>query len=453
MSQVENKWRPLVIGLVLVLLLSSAFFGVSSSTTIPAQQGDQIKFHTAVSGNGTSTATTKSWSAIANETMVVSATIGLSTLPPNISVSSVTDLLGDTFTRRIQQFGVANSLDANAIEIWTGTVKASLTNAVTVTWNVSSIVNAYTAQVATYTGVGGVGNTNSTTSASGISVFTPLTLINRASGSWVIGASNVVNPSCPPSKISSGPGFIQRIETCDILLGSGANEAEISDNATALRNLLKTIYSPVNSGTGSQTDQAIMELMPVDAEPLTPDFNTFCSPLQGSSVNCLNFAGKTSGANVAANIVVGTTYCTGITTVALVMGGAHNLQALAQYAGQSRNDTGAIILIEVIISTTAPPTTFGSCSTPVASTVFGVGKIFFATSGATLTQFGLNEYATAVNSICVTPTPPCNTASTVYASIDILPQSVGAGNLGSTIQYAQWGSGLQSSSLSMIEIK
>lgn len=457
MSQTENPLdaRTLPFAVILAGIIILGGFGAiqtaggplpnSCTSTNGFCPSGPIAYVLSVSGNntGVGAVTTSSWVAVTNQSMIVVGAVGASTVVHTM-ISNLTDTLGDTFSRKlIQQY--VPGLDGNNIEIWFGQTKAAGLNSLTATWNFTDGLGTQILQANVYTGVSGTGATNST-STSGTSAT--LTLKTIKNGSWIFGAVNLVNPVCPPPNIGTSSGFIRRIDTCQVIAGAGENEAESSDNATVLRNTFTLTYAP--GGVGTQNDYAVIELTATDSEPLTPDFTTFCGPLQGTTVRCLNFAGKTSGGNTLANIVVGTNYCTGITTTGLTIATGHNLQVLAQYAGQSRNDTGAIILVEIIISTTVPPTTFGACT---VGTIFGIGKIVFTTMGATLTQFGLNEYATAVNGVCISPTIPCNSAGTVYASLDIVPQSVGVGNPGSTILYAQWGSGTTSSSLSMFEIK
>lgn len=440
-----DQSRIMVIGLVLILLASS--FGMAIATgpttattslcTASNQLCGPIKFITSVFGNATSTntVTTSAWSALGNQSMVVVASVGGSLTASN--VSSVSDLQNDRFTRFLQQQNVA-ATGFPDLEVWFGQTSLTSINQVTINWNATENVLG---QVIVYQGVSGLGVKNSTFQ-NGAQAGTPsLTIKTSQSGSWIGGVLSLSAPNLCTGSMGSSPQFIDRNDGC-ASTGCGFDcypvTTSVADNSTALRNTVKLAYAPTQDASGTDLRVAEFTILPVDVEPNMPDFGTFCT-ISNTPCTYMNFAGRTSGANTLQNIVVGTSYCTGITTSALTITVAHLVQGLTEYSGQSRNDTGAILLVQVYYSTNVPSTSFGSGLCASGGLIAGLGKVTFTTSGATVTAYGLNEYATSINTILN------ENAGTFYAWIEITPQSVGSGNLGSTIQYAQWGASGHSS--------
>jgi len=321
-------------------------------------------------------------------------------------------------------------------------------------------------QVQLYQNVASVGQSNGQSNNCSISCpqSPSLSIVTAKSGVWILGSiatQSIPNtPSttpCPSQVATESSRFVTRSKGCSTPDGTDGVETWVSDNATSLRNGITVTYQPSLVSINIPFSQVEIELIPVDLEPQNQfiDTTTLCNTT-GDTCH-INFANKISGINTAQNIVVGTSYCTGITTSIMTISSASNVQVFGDYAGQSRNDTGAQIMVQIYVSANAPSTSFGSGLCATGGVIISVQKIVFITSGATLTTYGINEYAEASVGVCLLGNTPCNAAGTIYAWIEITPQSVGniisgVSNLGSTIQYAQWGA-IAHSSISMIQIK
>lgn len=419
---------------------------------------DNIQFQNSTSSNSANSfLTSTSWLAGQNQTMIVVASSQNSFFPPRTRVSSVTDSIGDSFNLVIQvQANSALVSEPTDLEIWSGVVKTQLTNAVTVTWNGTN-ANSNMVQVVVYDNVASIGSSVSTTficPCSGSSAS--LSLTTSKSGEWIFGAIAVQSipgtpqtTPCPGQVGSDSSGFVTRNKGCSTPGGTDGVETWVSDNNTSIRNSVTVTYNPQPISSAFGVDVEI-ELFPVDLEPNQQSLNTSTLCFTTGDTCHVNMVIKSTGANVATNVVVGTAYCTGITTPALTTTKTTNLRISGQYGAQSRNDTGAVLLFQLEISTSAPSTTFGSGQCASGNTIVSAGKITFDTSGTTLTLYGLNEYfGSSIGQFGMG-------AGSYYAWIEITPQSVGnvntgVANLGSTIQFAQWGIGA-SSSIDLLEI-
>lgn len=217
--------------------------------------------------------------------MIVVPSVGASFFPSQ--VSTVKDTLGDTFTRQILQFYAVGSPDFNELEVWTGrTSTVGVTNTVTVTWN-TTLNPVLLVQVSTYVGISSLGVKTSV--AGLISTGNTITIKTIRSGSWIFGASSIGVGIPPCNTIVTSPSFIRRIDGC-AQNGSLGVETELSDNATAIRNAFSLPYAPTwtISGGSAFFEQAVLELVPFDSEPLNPDFTTFCTTTNGNCCTASN---------------------------------------------------------------------------------------------------------------------------------------------------------------------
>jgi hypothetical protein len=414
----------LLIALIIVGDIVSGAIGSSAPSPVSGACSSKnglcgpIQFDQSIATNSSSSQTSLTsakFTVSVNETIIIITHSSLS----SGNVTTITDSLGNSYTFRIKE---GTSLSEGWLEIWTAKSVTSGTDAVTVTWNIQDFV-AF--MIDSYKNVADVRSFVGTTNQLALTASLTTTVTVPVSGSWVFGAggsNNVGNPNplCPT--LSLGSNFVQRgMPICGGPPSSGQPTIMTGDNATALPNNLDVSFTFSNSGTVTALDTVEFILLPIDTEP-------FLIPLNVANM------GPLSG-NLLRNIVVGTTYCTGQTTLKLTTLTSHKLQLTATYAGQSRNDTGAVMRVDILVGPNAPSTTFASGNCATGGTTVATGKIYFATSGATLTAFGLNEYAVTVSGV----TFSTQITGTYYGWVQITPQSVGAGNLGSTIQYAQWG--------------
>jgi len=453
--------RVFAAGLIILLLPLGVYLGTASAgggtiaTACTATNGfcvnPNISFVGGVTQNQTlvdaGSLTTPTWTPepLHNETlMVVASTSGSFAAS---QVSSVTDLHGDVFTKQIRIALPAGSVEPGSdLELWS-TVDSSVIslNSVTVNWNES--VNAHLLQVERYQNVASFGVQASQESTSNLNVTMALTITTTVSGSWVFGSATTlsipVDPvSTPcPGLILNSPLFVLRNDGCSTPGVTDGTETQVADNATTLRNALPILYSPKFAAAQPFALDLEIEMIPIDVEPLqqTIDTSTLCAKT-GDTCH-VNGASRASGINTNQNLLLNTVYCTGITTSALTTTSTSLVFGESSYAAQSRNVTGAILLVELKLGTSAPSTSFGSgvCTASGTIVILSLGKIFLATSGLTNTAYGLNEYATAiVGSVS-------RVAATYYGWIEITWQGCSPACAGSTLQFAQWGANQHSS--------
>lgn len=428
-EQISKKWMPLTIGLVLILLISTLQLTTAGGPTVAPNtctSGNTfcgpIAYVLSVSGNNTglATVTTSSWSAVANQSIVIVAAVGLSTVVHTM-VSNITDTLGDSFSRRLIQQYAPGSLDGNNIEIWFGQTRSTGTDALTAKWNFTDGLGTQILQANIYNGVTGTGAANSTST---LGAQASLTIQLQKSGSWVFGAMNIVNPLCPPPVITTSPGFVRRIDTCQTIGGITVNEAESSDNATSLRNTFKLTYTP--GGTGTQQDYALIELVPSDLEPLTPDFSNLCTVTPTNCPLHLNTVSLNSNPNALGKaLALNTAYCTGINTKALTTT-TGTIFVWSAYSADDLNTTSAKIFLQLYVSTNVPSNTFGVGLCATGGSIVATGTIQFPLTGAlSLT----NTFSTALNGVdTISGTAPA--AATYYGWLEVTAQGFAAGSLG-----------------------
>lgn len=389
--------------------------------------------------------TTPVWTPIQNETlMVVASTSGSFAAS---QVSSVTDTHGDVFTKIIRVALPPGGVEPGSdLEVWSGTDGSTFVpNAVTVNWNESS--NAHLVQVVRYQDVASFGVTASRIGPPLLD--TTISVTASKSGSWLFGTITVlaipadpVSTPCPGDVVSDSLRFITRNEACSVPGSTDGTETWVSDNATAVRNGITVPYAPnISAGNAVFFLDAEIEMIPVDVEPQS-DTNIYCQTTGDSCHN--NAVTKTSGINTLQTLLLGTTYCTGITTTALTTTKTAILFGSSTYSGQSRNVTGAIMLVTFKVGTNAPTTSFGSGVCASGGLIFATTKIMYQTSGLTTTAYGLNEYAqTILGSFS-------QNAGTYYAWDEIAWQGCNPACAGSTMLFAQWGAA-QHSSIQMNE--
>jgi hypothetical protein len=440
-NRVYRRIVPVTIILMLCfgLIYSGSGGGITANTctTINNLCNDQISFHASAIGNstaGSNLLTSTSWTAIQNETMVV-----LMTSLSGDTVTSITDSASDSFTRRYHATQLC--LPCMVFDIWTGRFAGSTgqSNSVTMQFNNASDSSQELFFVGTYLNVKALGNTNGT---SGNAPSGSFLITTSQSGSWIVGGmfgtGQAGNSTCPGE--TPGPGLIKRVSGCGIQESPGIGiNGDLKDNATALPN--NHIFSFAdswdnNGGAGVGFMMGGIELLPVDREPNSPNFNNFCTTTNGLCVTspyALNYAGTSTRPNSGTvALASGTAYCTGITTAALTTTGTHTIQVWVNYGGFNRNVTsvlgGPSFLIQVYISTTAPSTTFGAglCSASGNGQV-ATGTLEFPTSGGIVAA---NAYSMGINGV-----GPASAANTWYGFIEVTPLNfpVGTGHM----QYNQ----------------
>lgn len=425
----KRKNRLTLYGLVLLEVVAISFIIPSSSSTgeVPPNACaitfcGQIKYITSVSGNnsGLGVVTTSVYSALANQSMVVVGAVGASTIVHTM-ISNITDSLGDTFTRSVIQQFAPGSLDGNNIEIWFGQTRVSGFNSITAKWNFTDGLGTQILQANIYNGVSGTGAINSTST---LGAASSLTLKTAKSGSWIFGAVNFVLPLCPPPVIGTSPSFIRRIDTCQGLNAVSVNEAESSDNATSLRNTFKLTYSP--TGTSTQNDYAVVELVANDAEPLNPDFANLCTVTPTNCPLHLNSVSLNSNPNALGKaLALNTAYCTGINTKPLTTT-TGTIFLWSAYSADDLNTTSAKIFIQLYVSTNVPSNTFGVGLCATGGNIVATGTIQFPLTGAlSLT----NTFSTALNGVdTISGTAPA--ANTYYGWMEVTAQGFVSGSLG-----------------------
>lgn len=404
---------------------------------------DQISFDSSAVGNSSAFSPTQ----IATLSNAIQGEMIVAVLASQSLVGgvSVTDSLSDVFTPALT---VRSSPDAN-LEIWTGFAGGTMPISVTATWNQT---NPTLLMVASYKNAVGIGNKNFSQGA-GITTSS-FNITTTKNGSWIMGGAAVF-PAVVVTRcqaITPGTGLVQRTNSCTGIGGAVQMWGDIEDNATVLRNQFIFTYSSSWVSTAGPPDAVLgaVELLPKDQEAQNPNFNNFCTTTNGLCITtqyALNLAPKNTAANALNQVLtLNQVYCTGITTVGLVLSGAHSVEMWGSYGAVSLNQTGAKLLIQFKIGVTAPSTTFASGVCAAGGQVEGTASIYFAISGS---LSATNAFSTAVNGFCSNTGSPCNTAQTVYGWFEITPQNfVGHISFDQVVNQAY-----STASIGMLEIK
>lgn len=385
--------------------------------------------------NGISSLTSSSFQITQNETMVIATHSSLG----GANVTSITDTIGNAFTRAIR---VGTSISEGWMDVWSSTPsKTTATDIVTVNWSVADIVMA---EISIYKNVAGIGNSTAATGQSSpFQTSLSTTLVNLKSGAWFLGVAGTNAATKCLKNLTPNSPFVTRVDSCSGSFSTTDVSMFMSDNATTLRNHTSIFFNATSTIGAISIDVEEVELLPTDLEPLQfsicNNYSTSCICNTTGDTCHLNTVTKSTGANVLTNIVLGTTYCTGITTAALTTTKSSTLELLADYYAQSRNTTGAVILLEFFVTTTAPPTTFGSC-TPTG-TEYAIGKILFSTSGTTLTTNGANVYTGTIFGDTSAPLAAAIYYGNIVIVLQVCPSPCGVSG---TISFAQWGSTVNS---------
>lgn len=435
-----RKKRISLYGIILLEVVAINFILPSSQSTgeIPTSGictpsnslCSNIKFDTFVFGNSTLIDVTQLQSQphqiVANESIVVVASGELN----SVKVSSVTDTANDIFTRNVY----TQSASTTELEIWTTVTSKSITNIITVTWNVTN--NAIFG-ASYYFNVRAIGNS---TSSNGISSPSTITLETIQSGSWITGGFAVSNP-CSRFTVTLG---VNRGQSCQSIVNDNALVS--LDNSTTLPN--NTFSTLQASYTGlSQFQGGAVELIASDIEPKNPNFNNFCTTTNGKCVTSqysMNYAGVASAPNSGTvTLAPATAYCTGITSSALTAKSNRNIQVFSQWGGFDRNVTGITAVVQVYVSTVVPSTVFGVGLCSASGNVqVSSGTLYFpyiGTTGPAAVSSGFNG---ALNTV---------TLGTVYYSfIEVTFYNLGtAGH----VQFNQVpGNANTFASISMLEV-
>lgn len=431
-----------ILAIVIILPLSSGQGG-NAANVCSTSNGfcATIQYDKSISANNTiatstTTLTSPFFSVIQNETIIVATHSSLN----GANVSSVTDTMGNTYTF-IARSGT--TLTEGWEDVWTAQATQSILGSITVVWNKPDTVIFEASIYKNAKGVGAVVTANSQVS-NVISLTTSLTA--TTSGSWVLGiagTNNVGNSAPFPCRAlkPTTPPFVQRIYSCSGDKNVNLDSMFMSDNATGLVNGSTLSFAASSTTVNVNSIDIIeLELLAVDVE-----FNL--NPCLANPVSCNSFGGAKTSANALATLTVNTEYCTGVTSNGISLTAPGIVQMLGSYSGQSRNATGAKLLVKFYLTTTVPSTTFaaGVCA---SGGVFAFTTIYLPTSGSTLTLNGPNVYMGSLIGYCYTTQSPCNNLTppiTVYASLTITPQ-----NIAQAMTYAQWATG---SSVAITQIK
>jgi hypothetical protein len=419
-QQAANKWKPLMFGLILVLLVSGLSFGTGTSGAGGGQpnsctssnglcgpiQFDQAKSFTA--NAPIQQIITTPFSVVLNETLLV-ATYG------NGSAATVTDTAGDVYSRILYKPENSCGGICLALSIWvtefSGVTMPSIKVVMGDASHDTSII------VSIYKNVASIGNVTAAQFDSATSASLPIT--TTQSGSWVSLDVNQNEATGECLDIVPGTGLIKRAEAC----ANGETNQAWMDNATALPN--NTIFN-ASASWNNQTSTNILgavELVAVDKEPKNPNFNNFCTTTNGLCVTSqykINAVQKVSGSNaLTQSLAVNTAYCTGITTAAITTSAANNVEGWGNYGGDNLNLTSMILLIQFYVSANAPSTSFGVGLCATGGTVIGTSTIYYPFSGS-LSQ--ANTLSASINGFCTNGSTPCNSATTIYGWFEIIPE-------------------------------
>ncbi|HVH14975.1 MAG TPA: hypothetical protein VNA15_04575, partial [Candidatus Angelobacter sp.] len=247
------------------------------------------------------------------------------------------------------------------------------------------------------------------------------TLTMTKTGSLVVGSQTwEIDLNCSTNRITTGNNQTSRGFACG---GSDVMGQDGEDNSPAsYSNGFPYFYNNLaNSNPSNPEDYTLMaiEILPTAFNGINvgiSDVDPFC-PTSGGDTCHTNFAGKASGTTAAnQNLGVGVTFCTGITTSGLLIATntGTTILLVASYTAAALNATGALLLIQAKLGTTAPSQTFGSGAC-ASGTAIGSSTINMTKSGTLSTS---TEFSTAINGAC-TNAVPCLNAGTLYGWLDI----------------------------------
>lgn len=351
-----------------------------------------------------------------------------------VTTQSVTDNVGDVFTRQVKILGPQALGDfASDVEIWT-----AFTNASSVTVKVVANVTAFEQQtvdtMASYRNVQQVGAFNGTfTQALPISA-TNVTI--SGSSSWIVGGVfNDDNSVC---------GTVMGHEVQRITVsGTGLNCGDLADtNLSILSTNTRFLFQENVTLRGPNTIIAALELSPAfidQAQECTitsitttckpSDTDTFC-PTTGDSCH-INFAQVNTFPSGLRNLVQPNIYCTGLTSKALTTTATSDIHIDGAYTTRDANVTNQLIKITVQLSSSAPSTVFGvGACTGSATFTFTIIQFYPFTSQALTTTFSFDVLNQAAN--------------TWYSSVSVQP-------LTTSVQVLQ--SGTTFSSITEVQLK